>query len=162
MITKKILCLTTLLIFGIIPFISAFAQPDESRGHGLEKLDQYKKLKLIEVLDLKEEQSVRFFVREKDYRAAERKLIRERVQLGTELSELIKSDAKDQDIEKKINEVMDVEQKIVNTRADFFHNLKDLLTTKQLGKLVIFEQKFLQELRRAMQDVQRERRRNHD
>lgn len=133
--------------------------PPDDRKPALERLEHLKKVKLIEALDLKEDQAIKFFTREKEYRQAERKLILDRVRLAEDLELLVKTDAKDLDIVKKIGDMHDAEKKILNTRWDFIENVKEILTPKQLGQLVIFEHKFQQEIRRILGDIQRERRR---
>ena len=134
--------------------------PPDDRKPALERLEHLKKVKLIEALDLKEDQAIKFFTREKEFRQAERKLILDRVRLAEDLELLVKTDAKELDILKKIGEMNDAEKKILHTRWDFIENVKEILTPKQLGQLVIFEQKFQQEIRRILGDIQRERRRN--
>ncbi len=158
---KTITLFCLLFVLFLYPFIPiAYAQEFEDRKPALERLEQLNKIKLIAALDLKEEQAVKFFAREKDYRQTERKLIKERIQAAEELELMVKMESKEVDITKKVNDISEVEKKILSTRWDFLNGVKDILNTKQIGQLVLFEQKFQQELRRLLQDVQRQRREN--
>ena len=134
------------------------AQDDREGRPPLERLDHLRKVKLMEALDLKEDQAVKFFAREKEYRTSERKLIHDRVQCADDLELLVKGEAKEADIQKKISEISDLESKILATRWEFLNDARNILTVKQTAQLVLFEQKFQQELRRLIQDAQRERR----
>ena len=147
-----------ILLFGLLSSPLLLAQPDASPPPALEKLEQLRKMKLIEVLNLKEEEAIRFFARYKEFRGAEQKLMKERGQLIDDLEQLVKSDAKETDINKKMDEMAEVDKKILNQRWDTARNLRDILSAKQIGTLVIFEQKFMQEVRRALRDAQHERR----
>lgn len=145
------------LTVGFIPTLPA-QQEDEQKRPAFEKLDQIRRIKLIEFLDLKEEQSIRYFTREKDFRAAERELFTRRKALIDQLDGMVKDIAGEPDIQKKMGEIAEVDQKILASRWEFTKKCADILTPRQVGKLVVFEQRFQEEVRKAMREFPRKRR----
>ncbi|MGB5892932.1 MAG: hypothetical protein WBG58_02065, partial [Ignavibacteriaceae bacterium] len=49
-----------------------------------------------------------------------------------------------------IEEANTIHTEIVQIKSDFINSLDDILTTEQIAKLIIFERRFKDELRRAM------------
>ena len=49
-----------------------------------------------------------------------------------------------------IEEANTIHSKIVQAKSDFINSLDDILTTDQIAKLIIFERRFKDELKRAM------------
>jgi hypothetical protein len=49
-----------------------------------------------------------------------------------------------------IVEANSIHKQIVQSKSDFISSLDDILTTEQIAKLIIFERRFKDELRRAM------------
>ena len=140
---------------------SAFAQDEPPpEGEGRKRIEDYRRIKLIETLDLKEEQAVRFLAREKEFREAERALMDERQAAIKRLQGVVK-DGNDGDVQKEINGLLQIGKDMIQKRTDYFLGLKDLLTTKQMAKLMIFEDNFARELRRILQ-APRMRERMHD
>lgn len=137
----------------ILPVALLYGQDDEMDRPALKRLEQLKKVKLIEALDLNEDQAIKFFTREKDYRLAERKLIKERIHTADDLEILVKTDTREAEIIKKVGEISEIEKKIITTRWDFLNSVRDVLTPKQIGQLVLFERKFQQEVRRILRDM---------
>jgi Spy/CpxP family protein refolding chaperone len=146
------------LLMAALPAAPLLAQPEDSPRPALEKLDQVRRIKLIEFLDLKEEQAIRYFTREKDFRAAEKDLFAKRRGLIEQMNGLAKAEAGEADIQKKMAEIYDVDQKILSARWDFTRKCGDILTPQQVGKLVVFEQHFQEEVRKALREFPRQRR----
>ncbi len=151
------LALILWLAAGFLPAALA-QQEEEGKRPALERLNEIRRIKLIEFLNLKEEQSVRYFTREKDFRAAERDLFSRRKALIDQLDGMVKDDAGEPDIQKKMEEIADVDQKILSSRWDFTKKCADILTPQQVGKLVVFEQRFQEEVRKAMREFPRQHR----
>ena len=113
------------------------------------RVDELEKVKLIEILDMDEETTLKFFSRRNEFRNMTESLMEKRDKLLNDFQELIEED----EIEKNsvysdhVNKILEIEKTLVNNRIQFISSLDDILTEKQIGKLVVFEFKFRKDLR---------------
>jgi len=118
-----------------------------------EKLEELRQLKLMEELDLDEETSVRFFKRQSNYRKNVQE-IRERWK--GYLDELTKSlsgeEMKDQYYSNMVNKIIEVDGELFKVKNEFFKSCADILTPKQIAKVIAFDFMFFRELRGLMMD----------
>jgi hypothetical protein len=124
-----------------------------------ERIEHLKKVRLIEMLDLKEEESVRFFARHNEHEQANRDLLRERGEALDRVERLVRNNADDKEFDKAFGDVMAVDDRIIAEKRKFFSGLSDILTPHQRGKLMLFERRFEKELREAMREAQQRRHR---
>ena len=142
----------------VIAFAGAWAQPlGGPPGRGMERIEQWKKIRLIEMLDMKEDVSVRFFARMNDHEKQKRELIKERGEILDRLERLIRVGAPAADFEKAFADMADVDGRIAAGDRDFLNSLSDILTIEQRAELVLFERRFEGELREAMREQFRRR-----
>jgi len=146
-----------MLCFCFTPFLLAqpFHMGDQRPS---EKLEQFKKVRLIELLDMKEEQSVRFFARLNEHENTKRGLMKEKMDLLDRVEKLIRNDADEQEFEKVFPDVAAANARMQQEDQKFFEGLKDILSAKQRGKFLLFERHFERELREAMREIQKRRR----
>jgi hypothetical protein len=146
------------LLLVLLP-VAALAQPpgppQDSRP--FERIEQWKKVRLIEILDMKEDQSVRFFARLKEHDAQRRELHKAKGEALDRLDRLLRNRAAAAELEKAIPEVLAAGDKIQEEERRFFLSLGDVLSAEQQAKLVLFERQFEKELREAMREAQRKR-----
>lgn len=149
----------TVGILMIFLVTTAAAQPPFSMGqhHPMERLEQLKKVRLIEMLDLKEEQSVRFFARLNEHDDAKRTLLEQKNEVLDKIERLIRNHAEEEEYTTIFPDVREINRQIVEEDWKFFSSLKDILSTEQMGKYLLFERQFERELREAMRDIQRRR-----
>ena len=86
---------------------------------------------------------------------------KDRNDLVDKLDAQSKSDATDDDYNQTLNALLDVDKKISGERLRFLTELKEVLSSKQIAQYIVFERNFVQELRQAVRDVQRDRIRDH-
>ena len=142
----------------VIAFAGAWAQPlGGPPGRGMERIEQWKKIRLIEMLDLKEDVSVRFFARMNDHEKQKRELTKERGEILDRLERLIRVGARAADFEKAFADMADVDGRIAAVDREFLNSLSDILTIEQRAELVLFERRFEGELREAMREQFRRR-----
>lgn len=122
-----------------------------------ERIEQWKKVRLIEILDLKEDQSVRFFARLKEHDLLRRQLMKEKGEALDRLDRLVRNRASEGDLEKAFPDVLAVDDRMRDEQRRYFSGLSDLLTPEQRAKLLLFERQFEKELREAMREAQRKR-----
>ncbi len=133
--------------------------PDMEDSRGFERIEQFKKVRLIEMLNLKEEQSVRFFARLNEHDSNKRDIMKEKMDALDKIERLVRNHADDKEFDQVFAQVDAAETKISDERRRFFNGLSDLLSAEQRGKLLLFERHFERELREAMKEVQKRRHR---
>jgi hypothetical protein len=86
---------------------------------------------------------------------------KERNDLVDKLDTQSKSDVADDDYNQTFNALLDTDKKISGERLRFLTELKEVLSNKQIAQYIVFERNFVQELRQAVRDVQRDRIKDH-
>ncbi len=129
----------------------------ERLGPGAERIEQFKKIRLMDALKLDEETSIRFFARYNKHVATLRDIGKNRNESIDRLQKLIDSDAGSDDLNKVINAITALDGRLVEERLKFLTDLKDVLTVKQIGSYIVFERNFNQNLRDLMREVARDR-----
>jgi len=110
-----------------------------------ERFRQMEKLKLIEILNMDEETSIRFFARRNKNTEEIRKLVEQRDKLLQKLADNLTNDA---DHYKSLTDkILQLEKAIFDKRAAFVNSLNDILNEEQIAKLIVFENRFKKELR---------------
>jgi Skp family chaperone for outer membrane proteins len=140
------------LFLLIVPALEAQDQ-GLRRGPASERIEQFKKVRLMESLKMDEETSIRFFARYDKYIESLHAIQKDHNALIDQLQNLTKSDASNSDIEKAINDIGLSEEKIAETRTKFLGELKDVISVKQIAEYVVFERNFNRNLREIMQDI---------
>lgn len=152
-----------LVLLFVSAAASAAAQPfgPPPGRRNLERIEQLKKVRLVELLDLNEELSVRFFARMKQHEDAMRSLAEGRNALLDRVERLVRNEAEEKEFETLFPQMHAIDDRISAERKAFFDNLGSMLTPVQRGKFLLFERQFDRELREAMREV-RERRRGEE
>ncbi|MGB5848842.1 MAG: hypothetical protein WBH40_10160 [Ignavibacteriaceae bacterium] len=147
----KVILLAICLI--IVSSMQSFSQMrDKPPQHMRDKLNQLEKIKLIEALEMDEETTLRFFSRRNEHQTIIDELANRADEIITQMDVIIKSGKVYTEAELKslIEEANTIHTEIVQIKSDFINSLDDILTTEQIAKLIIFERRFKDELRRAM------------
>ncbi|MBD3403380.1 periplasmic heavy metal sensor [candidate division GN15 bacterium] len=139
-----------------------FSPGHHGKGHGgpgmRKHLEQFRLLKLLEFLDLEDDQEIAFLTRFKDLRAAEDSLEAERKTHVQQLAELVTQETPD---DAAIMALIDSVRAKMEARIEHFDgfvdDVKDILTPAQLGKLVIFHDRFEYELLERVRGFQNRR-----
>jgi len=137
---------------------AAIGQPMREPGsRPYERVEQWKKLRMIEMLDLTEEQSIRFFARLNEHENQKRALVRKKGDALDRIDRLVRIEAADEDFGEVFAEIRSLNGDLVRLEDDFFESLQDILTTEQRGKLLLFERHFDRQLRNAVRELRRRR-----
>lgn len=153
---KHLIMLLTVVVLGAGSLI---AQPrgGPDPAH-LERIERFKRMRLVEMLDLNEEQSVRFFPRLNEFENSRREIKKQKDEVLDKIDRLIRNSVSDQkEYEKLFAEVEAIDRKAGEEKLTFFNSLSDLLSIQQRAKLVLFERRFEAELRDAVREVQKRR-----
>jgi len=153
---KRILAitiLTSLMLLIVSATVSAqgrmgrgFGNP-EKRGMHMKNLESLRLLKLLEVLDLDENQNDRFISAFSKFRKNS-KSIREQIENEvTDLREYLSQENRaDNAILEKVDLIVKNREEIEQERKKFFERIKDILTPEQLGRMMVFQERFEREL----------------
>ena len=147
----KVLIFTISLIIALS--IQSLAQRhDRPPQYMRDKVDQLEKIKLIETLEMDEETTLRFFSRRSEHRTKMEKLTEQADEIITQMEVIFKSGKVYPEGELKflIDEANTIHTRIVWMKSEFINSLDDILSTEQIAKLIIFERRFKDELKRAM------------
>lgn len=144
---KLIILLLTIAV--ILPVEAQHKRFNNSSQKVKNKIEELEKIKLIEILDLKEEDMLKFFKRRKEFLDRNNQLEEKRNKhiddLRTELNDLDEQKGKT-----AIDEIIVLDESILKNRRDFILSLKDILSNKQIVKLIIFERNFKKELKELL------------
>lgn len=148
----------TLILAALIALPVALpAQPGPPWHRSVERVEQLRKMRLVETLGLGEEESVRFFARLREHDARIGDLRKEKNDLLDRLDRLIRNEAAAEDLRKLFPDVLAAEGRIAEEQRKFFEGLGDLLDPPRQARFLLFERQFERELREAMRQVQRRR-----
>ena len=141
--------------------IISVAQPPEGFGEGKrrpsERLESYKKVRMLEVLKLDEETGLKLINRYNDHRKNMKELENERGEVMDKLEAQVQSSVSDGEFQKTFNELFDLDRRMMDNRKKYLESLKEIFSSKQIGEYIIFERNFMKDLRNVVNDVQKQR-----
>jgi len=144
---KILIIIASMIIVGMLAINVSKSEPP---FRAKERIEQLKKIKLLDLLELDEERSAKFLSKynELDRKSEELKLEMEH---ETEVLELlIKSDASKEEISKQTTKVIDMQQKFHKSLNDKLKEIKPLLSEIEYAKFVVFESRFHDEVRKII------------
>jgi len=151
---KNIFTFTGLLLIFIVFNIfqvkaqDSGARPFLRRG-AMKKIEELEKIKILDVLNLDEATSVKFFTRKNQSRD---KIFNYEDKINDILNNIDAEVKKGND--KDANKIQKLNDDFVNTsieiekeRMNFIRSLNDILSPEQIGKYIVFEKRFREEIR---------------
>lgn len=144
------------LVIVLILFAASFTAVSAQGGHHMsqkahEKINELEKIKLMEALNLDETTMVKFFARRKDFQDKMQDLNRQKNDELDQVQNALNNEggaAKDDQFYRKyVEDIKSLDMTIAKTRDEYFSSLKDVLSQKQIAKLMVFERNFRRELR---------------
>lgn len=110
-------------------------------------LEQFRMLKLLELLDLNEEQEMKFLVEFRALREKQVVLQKERQDAVTRLAEGLRADTlNEEQIGRLTNRIFELRRTYAAESEGFYERVRPMLTAEQAGKLVVFQERFEYEL----------------
>lgn len=155
---------TDLIIVGLMIFLmsapAVFAQrPDKGmRGKGgwgkhAENLDNLRMLKLLEMLDLDEEQNVEFLSLFASFRKEMKEI---RTEMESEIDLLIEilkdENPKESLVKEKTDKIENLKKRFIDNFESMQIKAKEVLTTVQYAKMLVFQERFERELINSVRD----------
>ncbi len=140
-----------LFVWGNAFAIATGAPKTKQQEGGKAKIEQLKKLKLIEKLDLDDATAEKFFVR---YNGGQKKVDEARKALDEATNELDKAKASgNNDKIKQVTETMLQKHKgLQDATNEMLKSIRGVLTEKQYAEFLVFEAKFPEILRKSLQE----------
>jgi hypothetical protein len=123
----------------------------------MERIEQLKKIRMIEALDLTEDQSIRFFARLNEHNKERENLHRQKMAALDKIDRMVRNQVDDDDLRNAFPDVNGVDQKIQALERRFFDGLTEILSEEQRARFLLFERQFQRELQDALQTIQRRR-----
>ncbi|MHB1050470.1 MAG: hypothetical protein ACYC09_10355 [Bacteroidota bacterium] len=146
-----------MLLMLLLPLIVFGQRPNQMVGRSAERLDSFKKVRMLEALKLDEKTGMKLINRYNDHREAVKTLEQDRMSVIEKLEKQTASGASDGEYLAAFKELSEIERKIAEARSRYISELKDVLTPKQIAEYLVFEKNFVREIRSAIRDVQKER-----
>ncbi|MGD0038067.1 MAG: hypothetical protein ABSC53_12345 [Bacteroidota bacterium] len=148
---------TVFILMSVISLNLIAQDKPLTRGPAAERIEQFKKVRLMEVLKMDEETSIRFFTRYNKYAETLHAIQKDHNALIDQLQKLANSNANNSDIEQALKDIGMSEEKIAETRSKFLEELKGVISIKQVAEYVVFERNFNKNLREIMRDIAKDR-----
>ena len=142
------------LLLGLALLIPTVSHAQRGgKGQNLAKVDQLEKVRLLDILQMNDETSIKFFNRRREFKEKQRQIGEQSEAVINELEGILKSKTADKEVNKlkKLNdELLKLESQRQKQRLDYLTSLSDLLTPEQVAKLAVFERDFRKEIRDAL------------
>lgn len=126
-------------------------------SRALERVEQFKKIRMMEVLAMDEQTSIKFFSRYSKYQRSLQDLRRKQVQALGRVQGLRKTKAADPEYAKIIQELQSLEGEGRDAKLKYLEELHEILSNKQIAEYLVFEMRFQQNLRDLIRDAQKSR-----
>lgn len=155
--------IVTLLLLSLfaLPAGHADAQPrwkgEGGPGQRPERLEKFRKMRLIEVLRLKEDEAVRFFAKQNGHEETVRGLMKSRNDIVDRLEEAVKEDGESATIGTIADQLMEVDKKIFEERQRYQGEMRQFLSPAQFGRFLVFERNFGRQVRDALEEMHQEK-----
>ena len=145
---------TLLILISIaLPSFAQDKKPDKDNGRrGMDKIEELEKIKLIDVLQMNEETTLKFFARRSEYQNKIRELRAGSDAQLDKISDYVKNndDKNSGELEKMIDKYLSYGEAMAKERKKFINSLNDILSYQQISKLLVFEKHFREELRKIL------------
>ncbi len=150
-----------LILLGVVSIVFAQPPPPDEEGQPRKKLRQWVQFRMVQELDLSEEQSLRFFPRHNDLEELRSQYGKEKRTRLDNMRKLIDGvedpDNPDSETLKKlesaISEYGKMEEEFLKERNKREAAMLEVLTTVQKAKFLIFRATFENELREMIRDT---------
>ncbi len=150
-----------IFVFMLIPLMSLLAQigepPPIDNDNAMKKIEAVKIWKLIEFLDIDQEQGDKFFPRLRKLEKQKRKTFKARKKHLENLRKLLGNEATDSKLLAQINKIMSFDKESKSEETKLREEVMSVLSIKQQAKLLLFEEKFTKEIRKIIQGMDKNR-----
>lgn len=137
-------------------------RPFPNQAKRAERFDMLMKLKLVEALDLSSEQGDKFLPVFNQYRQKTQRLLRARGELMRDLSRHVRlkmgaleegeenGELSERELKERLTRLGELRRQQEANREEFYQNAGQTLSTEQLTRLIVFEERFAREIVRNL------------
>jgi hypothetical protein len=150
---KKTYLIIFTILFLLISNNYSDAQVDSTKGQFVDRIRKVLKEKLIEKLEFDEQTADKYV--ELYYIAADETIKLNEQRMKT--FRYLENNPEAEDIDQKVDELIEIDIKIAGLRKDFLLGIKEILTTKQTAQAVVFQNKFNRFLREQINKFKKDR-----
>jgi len=151
------------MLFACIVLIPALSPSQDWGGGGRngmpssQRLDRFRKMRLIEVLKLNEDDAVRFFAKQSAHEQNVQDLMKSRNELIDEVDSVIRNQDDVKKISPLADHLMEIDRKLFDERQRYQNDVRQLLSPEQFGKFLVFERNFGRQVRDALEEIHQNR-----
>ncbi len=127
--------------------------PEGAQGKRPERLEKFRKMRLIEVLKLSEEDAVRFFAKQNAHEEKQHDLMKSRNAALDNIEDAIKGTPDAGKLEELSGKVMEIDRQVFDERQRYQNELKGFLSAEQFAKYLAFERSFGRQVRNALEEL---------
>jgi len=145
--TKLGLIIGAFLTLFIATSTSGWAKPNRNRHRMMEKIETIKMWKLMDALNLDSRTALKVFpiIKEMDQKKAD--LMRKKRDLTRQIRDQLKGkSAQPEKIDALASQLFDLTEQLCALSREEYTKLKPILTERQLGQFLLFQQRFRREL----------------
>ncbi|MBU2636557.1 MAG: hypothetical protein KJ963_05665 [Bacteroidetes bacterium] len=167
---KNNILLFVIMISIILSSDTLFAQPPGEmvqKRIGPERIEKFKMMRLIEILNLPEELAVRFTAKANEHEKRLRELRKLQAELQDKLDEYLKKTEETtknkityekqlKELQKQLERFEENRGKVIDEENRFLKELRELLNSEQMAKYYLFQRDFEKELRKAMKHLRKD------
>jgi hypothetical protein len=156
---KRLLVFCAVVAMIVVTGVAQDSEP-VIQGKAAERVEQFKKIRMMEVLGMDEQTSIKFFARYNKNLEVMKDLRQQQIKALGHIQTLRKAKASESDYAKVVRDLRSLEEQVHQTKSNYIDDLKDVLTNKQLAEYLVFELRFQQNLRELVRDAQQKKNRN--
>jgi len=164
---RNIIRLLFFFLSGVSMINFAFSQPQKPKEHipplkdhnpplnedsRWNRIEDFKKIKMIEKLNLNEEESTRFFVRHNAMINEFKEIEKQKNKSVQKLEKMLSEQTNDSDIKKELDNFLSIEQKMFKNKSAFINDIEKILGQRKVANYIIFENNFHKELQKIMRE----------
>lgn len=157
---KALLQRMLLLMGGLVAVVLLASAQDTQQpapGRAVERIEQFKKIRMMEVMHLDEQTSIKFFSRYNKHQELLKDLRQKQIQTIQRIQNFRKNNAPNAEYGKVIDDLRSLETQVNGAKSKYVDELKEVLTNEQIAEYLVFELRFQQNLRDIVRDTQRNR-----
>lgn len=148
---KLKLCFFVIILFSIFVAV-AYSQDRQNDFSG--KIEKIKLSKLLIKLDMDSATTEVFKDKYKDYSRTVKELTKQRVQ---HYKGMVRNLDSGDSLDIYLDRIIKTESEIDDNKIEFLNDLRTILTSKQIATMIIFERKFNNQVKKLMQDLQKDK-----
>lgn len=125
---------------------------DHNWHHMAASFDNLRLIKLLEAVDLDEDQSTRFIPIFHSFRKSQKQLREDRRVLIDQLAELSSAKDKSAEIDQAIKSLKENSDSIESARDKFHQGCRQILASDQLARMLVFQERFEREILKSLRE----------